>query len=159
MTTSTPNEEPMREALRLAVASVEAGGGPFGAVVVRDGEIVGRGHNRVTLDNDPTAHAEVMAIRDACRNLETFELAGCELYTSCEPCPMCFAAIHWARLARVWFAAAESDAAEAGFDDEAIHYELCSPSERRRLPAERLAVEGFNAPFDAWAAKEDKRPY
>ena len=152
-------QEWMKEALRLAVESVGVGGGPFGAVVVCGGQIVGRGHNRVTLDNDPTAHAEVVAIRDACERLGNFELSGCELYTSCEPCPMCFSAIHWARLERVWYAASEGDAAAAGFDDESIHYELCAPSEKRRMPAKRLKVEGFNAPFEAWMEKEEKTPY
>lgn len=152
-------EQWMREALRLAVESVASGGGPFGAVVVCGGQIIGRGTNRVTLDNDPSAHAEVVAIRDACRKLGNFELSGCELYTSCEPCPMCFGAIHWARLERVWFAASESDAAGAGFDDESIHYELCAPSEKRHMPAERLTVEGAMAPFEAWSAKGDKTLY
>ena len=149
----------MAEAVRLALESVAAGGGPFGAVVVCDGAVVGRGSNRVTLDNDPTAHAEVMAIRDACRTLGRFDLGGCELYTSCQPCPMCLGAIHWARLERLWYAATEADAAAAGFDDEAIHYELCAPNERRRLPAEPLPIPEALAPFDAWRAKSDKTPY
>ncbi|GAB6041776.1 nucleoside deaminase [Endothiovibrio diazotrophicus] len=151
-------DEWMAEAVRLALESVAAGGGPFGAVVVRDGVVIGRGQNRVTLDHDPSAHAEVVAIREACRTLGTHDLAGCELYASCEPCAMCLAAIHWAHLDRLWYAAGEQDAAEAGFDDARIRHALCAGAERS-VPAARLAPEGARAPFEAWRNKVDKTLY
>lgn len=141
----------MREALALAEASVASGGGPFGAVVVRAGVVVGRGSNRVTPDNDPTAHAEVMAIRDACRNLGIFSLEGCELYVNCEPCPMCLAAAYWARLERIYHAATRQDAAAAGFDDALIYQEVCLPAAQRRLPLEQLLPEEAMTAFAAWA--------
>lgn len=152
-------EELMREALRLARESVAAGGGPFGAVVARDGVILARGTNRVVPDRDPTAHAEVEAIRAACRHLGAFLLEGCELYASCEPCPMCLGAIHWARPARVFFAATREDAAAAGFEDARLHRELARPPAERRIPAERLLGEEGRAAFDAWLAKADRVPY
>src|SRR3954470_9019117 len=127
-------EKYMREALSLAEAGMRSGrGGPFGCVVVRKGEIVGRGHNRVTSTNDPTAHAEVVAIRDACSNLGTFQLDGCTIYTSCEPCPMCLGAIYWARPAAIFYAGTQEDAAAAGFDDEHFYNELDKPNEEREL--------------------------
>ena len=154
------NESHMREALRLATERMRAGdGGPFGAVVVRDGEVVARGWNRVTSSNDPTAHAEVNAIRAACAKLESFTLAGCELYTSCEPCPMCMGAIYWARLDRVYYAATRHDAALAGFSDEELYEELPKPLEARRLPIERVLADEGQGPFDAWRAKDDRVPY
>ena len=120
----------LREAIRLSIESLDANqGGPFGAVIVRGDEIVGRGWNRVTTANDPTAHAEIVAIRDACKRLNTFSLAGCELYSSCEPCPMCLAAIYWSRLDSLVFAATRDDAADAGFDDALFYEELARPRE------------------------------
>jgi guanine deaminase len=148
-----------REALRLAALSVRRGGGPFGAVVVRDGRIVGRGHNRVTLDGDPSAHAEVVAVRDACRRLKTFSLQGCSVYASCEPCPMCLATLLWARADRVVFAADRHDAARAGFDDAAFYKELRSRPAGRLLPVRRAKVPGALRPFALWRAKTDKTPY
>lgn len=143
----------MREAIRLANRAVITGtGGPFGAVVVRRGKIVGRGQNTVLADNDPTAHAEVNAIRAACRRLRRFALNDCELYASCEPCPMCLAAIQWARLRRVHYAATRHDAARAGFDDERFYRRVTVPM-RQMLRAESLPA------FAAWAAKPDKTPY
>ncbi len=154
------NEAFMREAIALSIEKMEAGeGGPFGAVVVKDGAVVGRGWNRVTSSNDPTAHAEVMAIRDACQALGTFDLSGCELYTSCEPCPMCLAAIYWARLDKLYYAATRADAAAAGFDDEFLYQEVSKPWKNRELSAEQgLAAEAQKA-FNAWKDKADRTPY
>lgn len=150
----------MREALRLAVESAASGnGGPFAAVVVKDGEIVGRGSNGVTGQNDPTAHAEVEAIRDACRNLDTFRLDGGEIYCSSEPCPMCLGAIYWARLERVYYANDRGVAAEAGFDDAFIYDEIARPIGRRVLPTEHLTVDGADAAFRAWEDLEDRIEY
>jgi guanine deaminase len=150
----------LRRAVELALEGVRAGrGGPFGAVVALDGAIVGEGCNRVTSTNDPTAHAEVVAIRAACARLGRHELSGCTLYASCEPCPMCLAAIHWARLERLVFAAGREDAAAAGFDDAAFYRELALPPEQRALCAERLRVDGDGEPFRAWLAKPDRVPY
>src|SRR5262245_29961376 len=122
----------LREAIRLSIDKMQANeGGPFGAVIVRDGQIIGRGWNRVTSTNDPTAHAEIVAIRDACSRLKTFSLAGCEIYSSCEPCPLCLAAIFWARLDRIFYAATCEDAAAAGFDDGILYRELALPVANR----------------------------
>jgi tRNA(Arg) A34 adenosine deaminase TadA len=150
----------MREAIRLARLHMRAGhGGPFGAVVVRRGVIVGRGWNRVTSANDPTAHAEVVAIRAACRRLRTFKLDDCELYTSCEPCPMCLAAIYWARLRRVYYANTRRDAARIQFDDEFLYREVARPVSRRSLPMRQLLRNEALAVFTEWAAKPDKVRY
>ncbi|MGE5570813.1 MAG: nucleoside deaminase [Rhodospirillales bacterium] len=150
----------MREAIELACANVRSGkGGPFAALVVKDGAVVGCGVNLVTSTNDPTAHAEIVAIREACRELATFQLAGCEIYTTCEPCPMCMGAIYWARPSKVWFAATRADAARAGFDDAFIYEQLCLKPEERAIPAERLMSEQGLAPFDEWARKTDKIRY
>lgn len=154
------NELFMREAIRISVEKMRAGqGGPFGAVVVRGDEIIARGWNQVTTTNDPTAHAEVVAIREACRRLGDFRLAGCELYSSCEPCPMCLSAIYWARLDRLYFAAGRVDAAEAGFDDEFLYQEIPRAFAERRLPtAQELRADALAA-FAEWRAKADKVPY
>lgn len=149
----------MREALRLARESVAAGGGPFAALVVKDGVIVATGTNRVVADRDPTAHAEVVAIRAACRALGSHRLDGCEVYASCEPCPMCAAAIAWSRAARLCYAATRHDAAAAGFDDAALHAEAGRPPEARALPAARLLGDEGRGPFEAWAARADRVPY
>lgn len=152
-------DELMREAIRLAEESVREGGGPFGAVIARGGEIVARGANRVVPGCDPTAHAEVTAIREAARRTGSFDLSGCEIYTSCEPCPMCLGAIYWARLDKVYYAASRKDAAAAGFADDFIYNELAMEPARRRLPSEELlAGEGRQA-FGLWAAKEDRTEY
>ena len=154
------NEAFMREAIALSITKMEDGeGGPFGAVVVKNGEIIGRGWNRVTSSNDPTAHAEVMAIRDACAKLSTFDLSGCELYASCEPCPMCLSAIYWARLDKLWFAAEQNDAAVAGFDDEVIYKEVSKHWKNRQLPTEQLLQAEAQKSFAAWKAKEDRTAY
>jgi len=153
-------EEFMRAAIRLSEAKMRAGcGGPFGAVVVREGRIIARGWNRVTSANDPTAHAEVTAIRAACRKLKTFHLADCELYTSCEPCPMCLAAIYWARLARVYYANTRRDAARVQFDDDWIYREVARSVARRKIPMRQLLRPEALKVFAEWEAKPDKVRY
>ena len=149
----------MRQAIALAVENVKNGGGPFGAVIVKDGEVVATGVNKVTLDNDPTAHAEVNAIRKACTRLGTFDLAGCELYTSCEPCPMCLGAIYWAHIDKIYYGATQYDAAEVGFDDSFIYRELELKSEKRNKPIENILHNEALAPFVAWQEKDDKIEY
>ena len=152
--------ELMEEAVALSRRTMETNtGGPFGAVVVKDGVVVGKGWNRVTSDNDPTAHAEVSAIRDACRNLDTYTLDGCEIYTSCEPCPMCLAAIMWARLDRIFYANTREDAAAIGFDDDMIYREIPLHPADRTVPAEQLDSPSARAVFGEWADKPDKIPY
>lgn len=154
------HERFMREAIRLAAENVRAGrGGPFGAVVVLNGEVVGRGANRVTETNDPTAHAEILAIREACRSLGSFQLAGCDVYCSAEPCPMCMGAIYWARPARVFFAVERGEASAAGFDDGFIYEELSRPPRDRSIEIRRLAVEGADEALRLWEAAEDKVEY
>jgi len=150
----------MREAIKLAEDGLTAGrGGPFGCVVVRRGEIVGRGNNRVTSANDPTAHAEVTAIRDACARLQTFQLADCELYTSCEPCPMCLSACYWARIPIVYYGNTRQDAAAIGFDDEFIYQQVALPPEQRTVPMKPLLRDEALGAFRAWAALADKVRY
>lgn len=153
------DERFLLEAIRLADESIANGGGPFGAVLVKDGEIVGRGTNRVTQNNDPTAHAEVLAIRDACRSLDDFQLKGCELYVNCEPCPMCLAAAYWARVDAVYYAANADDAAAAGFDDVVIRNEMLHPpSERQLAMKQALRVQAMPT-FARWRELEDKIEY
>lgn len=150
----------MKRAVDLSRSPMRAGlGGPFGAVIVRDGRVIAEGFNQVTSANDPTAHAEMVAIRAACRALGTFTLAGCELYTSCEPCPMCLAAIYWARLDRVYFANDRADAARIGFDDESLYREIAMPIENRSLPLIHLPLAEAGAAFSEWESFEDKTPY
>lgn len=150
----------MTRAIQLAIEGVQSGrGGPFGAVIVKDGRIIGEGANEVTSTNDPTAHAEVLAIRRACEKLGVFELKDCELYTSCEPCPMCFGAIYWARISRIYFASTAEDAAKAGFDDSFINGELKVPPSQRRIPTTQMMREEALAGFRAWADRPDKIPY
>jgi tRNA(Arg) A34 adenosine deaminase TadA len=150
----------MQEAIRLSIEHMRNGdGGPFGAVVVKDGKIIGRGWNQVTSSNDPTAHAEIVAIREACRQLNTFQLVGCELYASCEPCPMCLAAIYWSRISHLFFAGTRQDASEAGFDDEMMYREVALPPLDRTLPTTQLLRDAVLTVFDEWRAKPDKIPY
>ncbi|GAB3947065.1 nucleoside deaminase [Spirosoma harenae] len=150
----------IREAIRLAREGMNSNqGGPFGCVIVRDGEIVGKGCNRVTSTNDPTAHAEVVAIRDACQNLGTFQLDGCTLYASCEPCPMCLGAIYWARPSRIVYAAMHSDAANAGFDDQFIYEELDKPYDQRHIPMQQRLRDEADQVFQEWIALEKRIPY
>ncbi len=153
-------EELMRRAIALSREGMEGNrGGPFGAVVARDAALLGEGWNDVTAARDPTAHAEIVAIRRACRALDSFDLRGCELFTSCEPCPMCLGAAHWARLDRVWFANTHADAAAIGFDDALSYRELALPPERHALPMRRLLGAEALAVFEAWREKPDKVPY
>ena len=150
----------MQEAIRLSLEKMRAGhGGPFGAVVVRNGEIIGRGWNQVTSTNDPTAHAEVVAIREACRHLGSFRLDGCELFTSCEPCPMCLAAIYWSRLRRVYYGNTRQDAARIDFDDDFIYREVTRPISRRKIPMRQLLRNEALGVFAKWQAKTDKITY
>lgn len=150
----------MARAIELARLGVENNdGGPFGCVVVKDGEIVGEGNNRVTSANDPTAHAEVVAIREACKALNSFQLDGCTIYTSCEPCPMCLGAIYWSRPAAIFFAGTREDAAAAGFDDELFYSEMERPNEERELRMVNILREDAQAAFQAWADKPDKIEY
>lgn len=150
----------MREAIRLSIENVQSGrGGPFAAIVVKDGTIIASGTNLVTNTNDPTAHAEIAAIREACKILRTFQLDGCEIYTSCEPCPMCLGAIYWARPAKVFFGNTKQDAAEIDFDDSFIYEELSKPLIQRKLPMKQLLHEEALTAFNAWKEKPDKIKY
>jgi tRNA(Arg) A34 adenosine deaminase TadA len=150
----------MRAAIRLSRIKMRANyGGPFGAVVVRCGRIIARGWNRVTSTNDPTAHAEIVAIRAACRKLKTFQLKDCDLYTSCEPCPMCLAAIYWARIKRVYYANTRQDAAKIQFDDEFIYREVAESLQRRKIPMRQLLRNEALQVFAEWQAKPDKTLY
>jgi tRNA(Arg) A34 adenosine deaminase TadA len=150
----------MREAIDLSMRRMRRGaGGPFGAVVIRRGEVIARGWNRVTSSNDPTAHAEIVAIRGACRRLETFHLGDCDLYTSCEPCPMCLSAIYWAHVRKVFYGATRHDAAAIDFDDDFIYREIARPVGRRRVRMKQLMRAEALEAFDEWKRKEDKVPY
>ena len=150
----------MREAVKLAEDGMRSGrGGPFGCVIVRDGTVIGRGHNRVTSTNDPTAHAEVVAIRDACANRETFQLTDCVLYTSCEPCPMCLSAIYWARFKKVYYGNTRKDAARIEFDDDFLYREVALPISKRKIPMRQLLRPEALAAFKEWASKTDKVRY
>jgi guanine deaminase len=153
------NMEFMRRAIALALENVRSGGGPFGAVIAKDGRIVAEGVNRVTATNDPTAHAEVVAIREACKALRSFQLEGCDLYTSCEPCPMCFGAIYWARPARIFYAGSAADAADAGFDDDFIYKELKKTHDERAIPMRQILREESLTVFSAWKRQVNKREY
>jgi guanine deaminase len=154
------HEKMMRRAIELARNGMESNsGGPFGCVVARGDEIVGEGNNRVTSTNDPTAHAEIVAIRDACQNLDTFQLTGCAVYTSCEPCPMCLGAILWSRPDAVYFAGTREDAAEAGFDDEYFYEELNRDNDSRELRLQNLLRADAREVFRGWIAKPDKIEY
>jgi guanine deaminase len=153
-------EEYMREAISLSEKGMNDGkGGPFGAVVVKEGKIIGRGENQVTSTNDPTAHAEIVAIRNACRHLQDFSLKGCTLYTSCEPCPMCLAAIYWARLDKVYFAARREDAQNINFDDAWIYKEVSLPIPERTLPMQEILRAEAQLVFTEWLMKEDRIDY
>ena len=150
----------MRAAIELSVDNVNSGkGGPFGAVIVKDDVIIARGANEVTETNDPTAHAEVVAIRRACAVLGTFQLEGCEIYTSCEPCPMCLGAIYWARPDKIYYANSKEDAARINFDDKFIYEEIEKPIDQRKLFTQQLLRDEALAAFRAWAETENKQPY
>lgn len=150
----------MQEAIRLSRAGMQDDkGGPFGCVIVKDGTIIGRGNNRVTSSNDPTAHAEVVAIRDACANIGHFQLEDCIVYTSCEPCPMCLGAIYWARPKKIYFACSREDAANIDFDDNFIYKEINIPVEKRSIPSEQIFQSEAVKVFEEWAQKTDKTEY
>lgn len=149
----------MSRAIALSIENVRSGGGPFAAVVVKDGKIIAEGTNRVAATNDPTAHAEIVAIREACRVVGSFQLTGCEIYTSCEPCPMCVGAIYWARPAKVYFANTAEEAAAIGFDDSLIASELPLPGNQRRIPFLPLMREEAQEAFREWERKKDKILY
>ena len=152
-------EELMRRAIKLSEQSVRSGGGPFGAVIAKDGNIIAEGNNRVTLNIDPTAHAEVSAIRNACQQLKTFDLSGCEIYTSCEPCPMCLGAIYWAHIDKIYYGCDRKDARNIGFDDDFIYDESpLKPEDRKKPSEELLRNEALNA-FYVWDNKADKTKY
>ena len=152
-------EQWMKKALKLASENIDRDGGPFGAVLVKDGEIIAEAANRVTPDHDPTAHAEVLAIRRGAEALGTHDLSGCELYASCEPCPMCMGAIYWARIPVVWYAADRRDAQQAGFDDSLIYDELEKPPGERRIRMEQLPMEEANMAFRKWSDHPGVKPY
>ncbi|MDY7014896.1 MAG: nucleoside deaminase [Cyanobacteriota bacterium] len=155
-----PNPQFMQDAIALALKGVRSGkGGPFGATIVKAGKIVAKAHNEVTLTNDPTAHAEIVAIRRACQTLGTFQLKGCELYTSCEPCPMCLGAIYWSRLERIYYASTKEDAAAIGFDDRWFYEELERELRDRQLPAFQLMRDEALVAFQTWAEAIDKIEY
>ena len=149
----------MERAIELAIKNVRSGSGPFGAVIVRNGEIIAEGTNRVTTSNDPTAHAEILAIRKACAQAGSFELPGCEIYSSCEPCPMCLGAIYWARPARVFFASTAADASKAGFDDSFIYSEISKPHAQRKIPMIQIMTEEAREVFRAWERQPNKVRY
>ena len=153
------NKELMRRAIELSKQSVRNGGGPFGAVIARNGEIVAEGSNCVTIDCDPTAHAEVSTIRKACRALGTFDLSGCEIFTSCEPCPMCFGAIYWAHLDKIYMGNDRKDAAMIGFDDDFIYQEIALDAKDRKKPSEVLLRDEALEAFKMWDEKVDKTEY
>ncbi|MDA3943559.1 MAG: nucleoside deaminase [Bacteroidetes bacterium] len=153
-------EKFMQEAIKLAASNLNSGkGGPFGAIVVKNGEIIGRGANQVTSTNDPTAHAEIVAIRDACKNLNSFQLDGCEIYASCEPCPMCLGAIYWARPSHLYFAASREDAAQAGFDDSYIYQQVPLKPIDRDIKSLQLLQQDAVQVFTLWNASDQKIPY
>jgi tRNA(Arg) A34 adenosine deaminase TadA len=153
-------QEFMREAIRLSREGMERGdGGPFGCVIVRDDVIISSGNNQVTSSNDPTAHAEVVAIREACHRLGTFQLDGCEIYSSCEPCPMCLGAIYWARPSKIYYACTREDAAAIGFDDQFLYEELVTDPAHRRIPIQQLMHDEAMEVFEVWRNKEDKIRY
>jgi tRNA(Arg) A34 adenosine deaminase TadA len=154
------NKRFMREAIRLSIQMMRRGkGGPFGAVVVKNDKVVGRGCNLVTSANDPTAHAEIVAIRDACKRLKTFQLDDCELYTSCEPCPMCLSAIYWSRLSRIFYGNTRKDAAKIAFDDDFIYRQVGLPIRKRALVMKQLLRDEAMNAFKEWEQKTDKIPY
>ncbi len=156
----TREEHFMKEAIRFSRQGMERNeGGPFGCIIVKGDEIVGWGNNKVTSSNDPTAHAEITAIRDACRHLNTYQLTDCEIYSSCEPCPMCMGAIYWARPKALYFANTRQDAAAIGFDDSMIYEELAAPVEQRKIPIIQLSRTEALKVFEAWGKKEDKIRY
>lgn len=156
---NSPEMEFLERAIELATQNVLSGGGPFGAIIVQNGIIIATGSNKVTINNDPTAHAEVVAIREACLTLKTWNLDEAELYTSCEPCPMCLGAVYWSGIRKVYYAATREDAATAGFSDALIYNEINLSPEVRSIPFVQVQVEKAQQPFQTWKIKEDKLEY
>ncbi|MEZ0392791.1 MAG: nucleoside deaminase [Pseudobdellovibrionaceae bacterium] len=155
----SPQEKWMARAVSISSENIDKGGGPFGAVIVKDGQIVAEGANQVTYTMDPTAHAEVVAIRMACQKLQTFDLTGCEIFTSCEPCPMCLSAIYWARISKIYFANTKKDAARIQFDDDFIYQEIPKNPSQRKIPMIQMMHEAALKVFETWEQKTDKIPY
>ncbi len=153
------NPEFMKRAIELSIQNINAGGGPFAAVIVKDGEIIAECGNSVTLTNDPTAHAEINAIRSACRKLGTFDLSGCDIYSSCEPCPMCLSAIYWAHIGHLYYGNSKHDAAKIGFNDSFIYNEIKLKPDRRRLLSQQVMAYDAIRAFEIWEKKEDKIEY
>ncbi|MGE0087962.1 MAG: nucleoside deaminase [Bacteroidales bacterium] len=153
------DEELMRKAIELSIKNIDENGGPFGAVIVKDGEIIARGVNRVTSSLDPTAHAEVNAIREASKKLSTFDLSGCVIYSSCEPCPMCLGAIYWAHLDKLFYANTKQNAKDIGFDDSFIYEEIELPKEKRKIPTIQILNQEAMVAFEKWRTKDDKIEY
>jgi tRNA(Arg) A34 adenosine deaminase TadA len=149
----------MERAIQLSIENVDRGGGPFGAVIVKDNQLIAEGYNQVTKLNDPTMHAEVMAIREACKKLNSFDLSGCVIYTSCEPCPMCLGAVYWARISEMYFANTKQDADSIGFSDDFIYKEIEKPYSLRSLKTHQLLREKALVAFEKWKLKEDKTLY
>ena len=149
----------MMEACKLSELSIKRGGGPFGAVITYKNIIVGRGHNMVTINNDPTQHAEVVAIRDACKNMNTYDLSNCNIYTSCEPCPMCLGSIYWARISNIYYGNNRTDAKNIGFDDEEIYNEINKPLNERKIPIKQCDIKCRHNAFNTWKNKLDKQHY
>jgi guanine deaminase len=149
----------MEEAISLSIENAKKGGGPFGAVIVKNNEIIARGVNRVTLNNDPTAHAEIQAIRKACQKIKSYDLSGCTIFSSCEPCPMCLGAIYWAHLDKVYYVNSRRDAQDIGFDDNFIYSELSLPVSKRTIPFFRLEIEEAKIAFQIWEKLENKIKY
>ena len=156
---SDSNNKFLKTAIELAQSNIDNGGGPFGAIIVKDGKIIAQSANSVTNDNDPTAHAEVNAIRLASKKLETFDLSGCEIYSSCEPCPMCLGAIYWAKIDKLFFAGTQTDAEDAGFSDKFIYEEIELSIDKRKLETHNILREDAQKVFKYWKVKEDKTPY
>ena len=159
MTKLNFNETIMQEATNLAIDNIKNGGGPFAAIIVKDKKIIGKGVNRVTDSNDPTAHAEINAIRNACKNIASFQLNGCELYTTCEPCPMCLGAIYWARFDKVYFGSSKNDAAKVGFDDAFIYKEIDIEHTERKITFNQISPTETANIFDFWQNYNDKTAY
>ena len=149
----------MQRAIELSIESINSGGGPFGSVIVKDEKIISEGMNRVTVDNDPTSHGEIVAIRNACKKLNTFNLSNCSLYSSCEPCPMCMSAIYWSRIGKVYYANTRDDAKKINFDDSMIYSEFSKKIEDRRIPIKQMLREEALKAFDIWDKKTDKIEY
>ena len=156
---SDKNNKFLKAAINLAKDNIDNGGGPFGAIIVKNGEIIAQSANSVTNDKDPTAHAEVNAIRLASKKLDTFDLSGCEIYSSCEPCPMCLGAIYWAKIDKLYFAGTQIDAEDAGFSDKFIYEEIKLPIDKRKLKTQNILRKDAQEVFNYWKLKEDKTPY